>query len=497
MRHRANLGAKLNNNELGCVIDNDSGKGRNMDKGEDMSIPHPVEAVLIANEVDVSTINVKQRQVTNLGKDNEAQLIILTDGRERLQFMVPSNGFIDLQQLFQVTKRHFQALEPSVLKGIAKKIAPDIESLPALPQLTGFETWIDEQLLKPERVSLHLDGEHLLEVSQEDFRKLIKDSEIKKIATPLPELSIPIDHWQEADLKMVNNSVSRFTSMRIKQRLDETLDVPPLPEIANEIIHLRMKPDAETRQLAGIIERDPSLAAQVISWANSPYYGVSSSIESIQDAVIRVLGFDLVINLSLGLALGRDLSVPRDGPYGYTPYWKKAVYMAHLASEIGKKIPSSVRPPPGLCYLSGLLHNFGYLVLAHVFPPMFDMLCRHIEANPCVPRACLEKHLLGITREQLASGLFKQWHLPQPLCVALRYQNHPYYDGEHAILSKLLNLSLCQLQSIGIGDGMAVIANEDAYDELQLPEGTIENALEKLQENEEALNAMVIQMDRT
>lgn len=461
-----------------------------------MSIPEPIEALLRANEVDVNKTQIKFKDCYALAGGNEAQLVVMTDGQQRLQCMIPANSLVDLQRLFQQTKRHYRALDSQSLKLLIDKLGPDLKHLPALPQATDFETWVDEQLLKPERVSLSLDGELLLEVSQQDFRKLIATSNIKAIATPLPELSIPIDHWQEADLKLVNNSVSRFTSMRIKQRLDETLDVPPLPEIANEIIHLRMKPDAETQQLAGIVERDPSLAAQVIGWANSPYYGVSNRIHSIQDAVIRVLGFDLVINLSLGLALGRDLSVPKEGPYGYTPYWKKSVYMAHLVSELGKKMPGSVRPPQGLCYLSGLLHNFGYLILAHVFPPIFDLLCRHIEVNTQVPRACIEKHLLGITREQLASGLFKQWQLPQPLCVAVRYQNHPYYEGEHAVLSKLLNLSLGILQKMGISDGVTIQAADDAYECLELPPGAIEDAKEKIIENEEALSAMISQLNR-
>lgn len=34
---------------------------------------------------------------------------------------------------------------------------------------------------------------------------------------------------------------------------------------------------------------------------------------------MRVLGFDLVINLALGLALGKTLSLPKDHPQQTTP----------------------------------------------------------------------------------------------------------------------------------------------------------------------------------
>lgn len=54
-----------------------------------------------------------------------------------------------------------------------------------------------------------------------------------------------------------------------------------------------------------MVETDPALAAQVVSWAASPYYASPGKIRSVEDAIVRVLGFDLVINLALGLALGK------------------------------------------------------------------------------------------------------------------------------------------------------------------------------------------------
>ena len=45
-------------------------------------------------------------------------------------------------------------------------------------------------------------------------------------------------------------------------------------------------------------------------------------------------------------------------------------------------MPRAQRPEAGLTYLAGLLHNFGYLLLAHVFPPHFSLICRHLEVNP-------------------------------------------------------------------------------------------------------------------
>ncbi|MEG6659175.1 HDOD domain-containing protein, partial [Pseudomonas aeruginosa] len=129
-------------------------------------------------------------------------------------------------------------------------------------------------------------------------------------------------------------------------------------------------------------------------------------------AIVRVLGFDLVINLALGLALGKSLSLPKDQPQQATPYWQQAIYTAAVIEGLTRAMPRELRPESGLSYLGGLLHNFGYLVLAHVFPPHFSLICRHLEVNPHLGHAYIEQHLLGITREQIGAWLMRVWDMP-------------------------------------------------------------------------------------
>ena len=92
-----------------------------------------------------------------------------------------------------------------------------------------------------------------------------------------------------------------FTARRIQQRLEATIEIPPLADTAQKIIKLRVDPNATIDDITGVVETDPALAAQVVSWAASPYYASPGKIRSVEDAIVRVLGFDLVINLALGL----------------------------------------------------------------------------------------------------------------------------------------------------------------------------------------------------
>jgi len=294
----------------------------------------------------------------------------------------------------------------------------------------------------------------------------------------------------------VHAAIKQFTPLRIKQRLEETLDLPPLPETARKIIELRVDPNADTTELANVVEMDPGMAAQVVSWARSPYYGVKGEIKSVEDAVIRVLGFDLVINLALGLALGRTLSVPKEGPNGYAPFWQQAVVTAALMGELARLMPAKERPNTGTAYLCGLLHNFGYLILGHVFPPQFSLVNRHIEANPHINRSLIEKHIMGLSREQVSSLLMQQWRMPEEVVVALRSQHNPSYEGEYSTCANLLYVATRALRSRGFGDGAWEEPKEEVMERLGMTLEGINEVTETLLEKIDDLGELVQMLNK-
>jgi prolyl-tRNA editing enzyme YbaK/EbsC (Cys-tRNA(Pro) deacylase) len=317
------------------------------------------------------------RTTANLPRAQVAVMVMLGDSMGRQQVLVPADTLIDLTRLCEMQGRNLQALPPEDLRRLAQKHG--VDSLAALPILNEVSLIVDERLVQEERVYLEVPGsDSCLALSQPEFRKLVQQAKVERFTVPLTQLR----DSEGDDKAAIQKAVQTFTTLRIKQRLEQTLEMPPLPDTAEKIINLRLNPNAGINDLVKLVERDPSLAAQVVSWAASPYYAAPNGINSVRDAIVRVLGFDLVINLALGLALGRALEVPKDGAHGVNAYWVQSVYTAALMDGLAKAIDVKERPQVGLCYLSGLLHNYGYLVLAHVFPPYFEVINRHLEANP-------------------------------------------------------------------------------------------------------------------
>ena len=378
-------------------------------------------------------------------------MVILADSQGRLQVVFPANKLLDIDRLNKLLNRNLRILGPGENQQLLARLK--LQCLPAIPRLTGLETLLDNgvDLSAPALVEDGT-GAGLLKFAPDTYRQWVPQGRSLDIAVPLSRIPVNENDPQYDD-EQFRLAIQRFTQLRIKQRLEDTLELPPLPETAQRIIHVRVNPNAEVGDLSDIVESDPSLAAQVVSWASSSFYAAPSPVKSVHDAIMRVLGFELVMNLSMGLALGRTLKQPSDRPDGYLSYWHQAIWMAQAAGLLNSLMPRGRRPAFGLSYLAGLLHNFGYLVLAHVFPPHFSLICRYAEVNRHLDTRFAEQYLIGITREQIGSQLMDVWAMPEEVVAALRHQKNPDYEGPHAVYAKLLWLSRHLLTERGLALG--------------------------------------------
>lgn len=437
----------------------------------------------VKNILDLQNVryNIAQLAAQNLDLDSHpitdpettVRSVILRDGLGKVQILYPSNCMLDLSNLNQQLVRQLRATTEEDLQSFYAQ--HQLESVPGLPSLGGFPTVVDERLLKAQSLLLEsgINGQ-FLEIDQADFQQVTNNSTTLDFCIPIADLESSGPAQDEED---IFGAVKSFTSLRIQQRLEETLELPPLPATAQRIIQLRADPNADISELSTIVETDPSLAAQVVSWAASPYYSAPGKIKSIHDAIVRVLGFDMVLNLALGLALGKTLKFPKDYPNGVNSYWHDAVFTAAAIENLVTAIPQDKRPSFGLSYLSGLLNNFGFLILAEVFPPQFELLNRFAEVNPHIPTNMLEQHVMHVTREQLASWLMKTWQMPSEVTTALRYQNYPSYDGEHNEYAKLLFVAKAKLRGNNIGSGPIVEIPDEIYTSLGLDPELADSAI--------------------
>ncbi len=456
-----------------------------------MPVPAVIETTLNKHDITFSTTQLHPS--TSLSNDScSASVSLLQDSSGKVQVLYRSDCIIDVDTLNRMTDRNFKACGQEDVLNLCNQ--HQLERLPTVPHALGIPVIIDQALLDINILKLDSGGDYdIINIDGNEFQKLTDGAIVSDFAISEQQLqSSSLDDAE--DVSQITTAVANFTQLRIKQRLEETLEFPPLPETAQRIIKLRVDPNADIKDLTDIVETDPALAAQVVSWAASPYYAAPGKIKSVHDAIVRVLGFDLVLNLSLGLALGKTLNLPKDQAKGFTPYWHQAVYAAAAVEALVGAIPPKERPAMGMAYLSGLLHNFGYLILAEVFPPHFSSICRYQEANPFSNHCHIERHLLGVTREQLGAWLMRLWNMPEEVCKALRFQNEAAYDGEDSSYANLLYIAMRLLRSHGIGDAASNPIPDELYQHLHLDPEKAKEAIEKVVEGSKELNAMATNM---
>ncbi|WP_445370270.1 HDOD domain-containing protein [Methylomonas sp. HW2-6] len=276
-----------------------------------------------------------------------------------------------------------------------------------------------------------------------------------------------------------NQQRNGFTPPRdMREMISQIKALPPLPGSAMRILNLIGDPHADVAKLAEIIELDPLLTAQIIRWASSSLYGYRGKITTVHDAISRVLGFNFVLDLALGLAVLAPLKSPKEGQIGTRMFWTHALASTRLMSQLAAAMPETMRPSSQELFLAGLMHNIGFPLLGHRFPDEFNYLSGLINANPNLAIFNLENFAFGLNHTEIGAWLMNVWSMPRTITDIVYHHHNPCYRGEHHVLNLLTFYSDCLLGKLGIGDAANQACPDDVPTLLGLDEAVCERILD-------------------
>lgn len=348
---------------------------------------------------------------------------------------------LDAEALRQMTGRHLQPLTAHQTMRLFSDCDPGF--IPPIGNAYDLPVLVDEGIARAERVFYSSGTDHsLVEMDGRSLRLAMAGSREGHLAIRFP-----------------GNDGARegLTLAEVASKLKKLYRLPPMPALALRILRLTSNTEATARELAELIEFDPSLTAQIMRYARSALFHYPGQINSVQEAVTRVLGFDRVAHIALGIASVRAFDVPRAGILGMDNFWRHSLYCAFLCQRMAPRCGVD----KGLAYLCGLLHNFGLLLVGHLFPVEFKELNRLREANPEASMQSLEQQVFGQGSEQeiIAVGhgaiggiLHRLWELPDPVVKAAGVHQQPGYQGEHENYVMMVQLANALLKDRGIGD---------------------------------------------
>ena len=294
-------------------------------------------------------------------------------------------------------------------------------------------------------------------------------------------------HWTLSAI----NSHSGFTPpLDMRETISNIRALPPLPGTAARIIELISDPKADVDELAEVIEVDPILAAQIIRWASSALYGYRGKITSVHDAIVRVLGFNFVLDMALGLAVMAPLRAPKEGVIGTRMFWIHALASTRLMSKLAKKVPAEIEFKSEEIFLAALLHNIGFPLFGHQFSAEFGHLNRLINANPNLSIYNLETFAFGVNHAQIGAWLMSSWQMPQLITDIVYHHHNPFYRGENYQLNILTYINDYLLGQIGIGDAANQTCSDEIWAMLKLEPAVGVEILDNLQDEIKSITDM-------
>ncbi|GAX61096.1 metal dependent phosphohydrolase [Candidatus Scalindua japonica] len=192
--------------------------------------------------------------------------------------------------------------------------------------------------------------------------------------------------------------------------------------MALRVIEVTADPKSSANDLMAIISPDVSLTTKILKIANSPFYGLTREISSLQHAV-TVLGFKEIRNLVIStVAFDSFKNIKQGGRFDINKFWKHSFYCALAA----KAIAVDLKIKSNELFVAGLVHDIGKLAMFITFPSEFMMQLEIMSPLKIKYTAFEgEKDVFGMTHDEVGMRLLKKWMFPESLINAVGYHHHP------------------------------------------------------------------------
>ena len=147
-----------------------------------------------------------------------------------------------------------------------------------------------------------------------------------------------------------------------------------------------------------------------------------------------------------------------------------------------------------MTYLAGLLHNFGFLLLGHLFPQDFALLNKAATKYADTPIVELEHTLLGVTHMELGVWLMQAWNMPDEVVYAIREHHNEHYHDIHSVYPNLILIANRLLKEVEMGDEQSSEIPESLLLSLQLKRDDLSSIFEQVMDVGQGLDYMALQM---
>ncbi len=199
--------------------------------------------------------------------------------------------------------------------------------------------------------------------------------------------------------------------------------LPALPEIYTRVSGLIESENASSQDIGDAIQADPSLTAGILKLINSAFYGLTSEVTSVPQA-ISLLGRRQLKQIMLSSVLSSVFPEIDSRNFSLYDFWAHSIKTAIIARHLAMQNASIIDHEA--FFTAGLLHDIGRLVIATVAP---DELAQAMQLARDEHRDVVEveAEMFGLSHIDVGTHLMREWHMPSLLVQCLV----KHHDEEH------------------------------------------------------------------
>ncbi len=230
------------------------------------------------------------------------------------------------------------------------------------------------------------------------------------------------------------------------ERILANPDCPTLPGVAVRVLELASKEEVSVRQIAGVIENDPALAAKLLRTVNSSFFGLSRRCGSIQQALV-FLGLHSLKALTLGFTLAKSIDGSGDDEVGFDfeSFWRRSICAGAAAREIAQR---HRRCDADEAFLSALIQDIGMVALWKTYSDRYLQVV-DLTRGDHDRLLAIERRALDTDHAEIGAEMVMRWRFPPQLAEAIRLHHTPAEaDEEVQPLARTIHLAMLAADAI-------------------------------------------------
>lgn len=195
--------------------------------------------------------------------------------------------------------------------------------------------------------------------------------------------------------------------------------LPTLPAVAVQLLELMKNPDSSIKEYVQVIRQDPAISAKILKSTNSSYFGFTSRISSIEQAV-SLLGTTMVTSLSLSLYLADNSMNEGEIAEHFQENWRQSVIQAVASEYIGQELFPSDKSK---LFLAGLLSDLGRLMMLKTIPEEYLAVVNKAYEDE-LELHLVESDYLKLNHIEAGVSLMMEWGLAEELVLGVQHSHH-------------------------------------------------------------------------